>query len=238
MYYLSFIKQAVKGIIIFLMAFGCNRAVQNLNHSKTNHPQTEIKLPDPVYKGNISVEEALLERRSVRGYKNESLDLKEIAQLLWAAQGITSPLSGGRTAPSAGALYPLQLYLVSSKINELTQGVFHYDPTGHKLILHEEADILNGLTAASSGQGAINRSAAIIVIAANYNRTIKKYSTRGIRFVQMEAGHAAQNICLQATALNIGTVTIGAFKDSLVKQLLKLPQDEEPLYLMPIGKKR
>jgi len=198
--------------------------------------QTVIKLPDPVYKSGTSVEEALLKRRSVREYKKEPLELKEISQLLWAAQGITSEGDGGRTAPSAGALYPLELYVVSGNINSLTPGVYHYLPSGHTLQQIAEGDKRKLLTAAALMQGAVNKSAAVIVIAAEYKRTTGKYLERGKKYVHIEAGHAAQNIYLQSVSLKIGTVVIGAFTDSLVKLILHLPKSEEPLYLMPVGK--
>lgn len=225
-------------IFLFPLAFSCNIATQKMNRQKNYPLQMEIKLPDPVYKGSVSIEEVLQQRRSVRAYKNEPLGLKDISQLLWAAQGITAPEDGGRTAPSAGALYPLELYLVTGNVDSLSPGVYHYQPVGHILQQIAEGDKRGALTAASHMQGAINRSAAVIVIAAEYRRTTRKYSERGIRYVHMEAGHAAQNICLQAVSLKIGTVTMGAFKDSLVKQILNLPLNEEPLYLLPVGKKK
>jgi SagB-type dehydrogenase family enzyme len=224
-------------LLFLLLVFSCNRCTPKVNSHNNGIVQTEIKLPPPVYKGNISIEEALLKRRSVRRYKNEALKLNQISQLLWAAQGTTEEFGSGRTAPSAGALYPLEVYLVSGNIDSLAPGIYHYIPFGHRLLRIADGDMRTSLTAAAGMQGALSRCAAVIVIAAQYKRTTKKYEERGIRYVQLEAGHAAQNICLQAVSLNIGTVTIGSFKDSLIKQILILPADEEPLYLMPIGKK-
>jgi SagB-type dehydrogenase family enzyme len=224
-------------LLFLLLVLSCHRCVPKINRQKNPGVQSEIKLPSPVYKSSISIEEALLKRRSVRRYKNEVLQLKEISKLLWAAQGITEEFGSGRTAPSAGALYPLKLYLVSGNVDSLAPGVYHYIPFGHILLQIAEGDMRKSLTAAASMQGALNRSAAIIVIAAQYKLTIRKYEERGIRYVDLEAGHATQNICLQAVSLSIGTVTMGSFKDSRVKQILNLPVDEEPLYLMPVGKK-
>ncbi|MDP4261404.1 MAG: SagB/ThcOx family dehydrogenase [Bacteroidota bacterium] len=195
-----------------------------------------VHLPEPVYQSEISVEEALLKRRSVRDYKEGPLQLNEISQLLWAAQGITSEKEGGRSAPSAGALYPLELYVVSGNINTLTAGVYHYRPPGHLLEQIAEGDKRKLLNAASLMQGAMNQSAAVIIITAVYKRTTRKYLERGKRYVYMEAGHTAQNIYLQSVSLKIGTVVTGAFMGSLVKRVLSLPDDEEPLYLMPVGK--
>ena len=198
--------------------------------------QPIVRLPEPLFKGEISVEEALLKRRSVRDFKNEPLGLNEISQLLWAAQGITSKEDGGRTAPSAGALYPLELYVVNGNITTLPAGVYHYQPSAHALEEIAKGDKRKLLTGAALMQEAINKSAAIIVIAAEYKRTTGKYFKRGKKYVHMEAGHAAQNIYLQAVSLMIGTVVTGAFIDALVKQIVHLPRNAEPLYLMPIGK--
>jgi SagB-type dehydrogenase family enzyme len=231
------IKIFITAITLFLpFAFLSKKHMQKTNRQNNNTLQMIISLPEPAYKSGTSVEEALLKRRSVRDYKKEPLQLKEISQLLWAAQGITSAEEGGRTAPSAGALYPLELYVVIGNINTLTPGVYHYRPPDHSLERIADGDKRKLLSAAALMQGAVNKNACVIVIAADYKRTTGKYFERGKRYVHMEAGHAAQNIYLQAVSLNIGTVVIGAFTDSLVKQIIHLPKNEEPLYLMPVGK--
>lgn len=224
----------VTGLLLFLVHPGCR------NHSEIKSEnirvQDIIQLPSPSLKGEMSLEEALSRRRSVRQYKNASLALKEISQLLWAAQGITAR-DGGRTAPSAGALYPLEIYFISGNVDSLRPGVYHYNPADHRLELRTSGDqqaILSGIVM----QASINRGAGVIVLAAEYKRTTRKYGERGIRYVQLEAGHAAQNICLQAVALNIGTVTIGSFSDSIVKRTIGLPDNNDPLYLIPVGRKR
>jgi SagB-type dehydrogenase family enzyme len=234
----------MKNIFIIIIALlnldanGCNPFNQKRNGSETSAPGVEVKLLEPVYKSGISIEEALLNRRSVRSYKNEALELKDVSQLLWAAQGITSKQKGGRTAPSAGALYPLEIFVACGDIKNIAAGVYHYQPAGHLLQLITEGDKRNLLSAAAHLQASLSRSAAVIIIAADYSRTTKKYEGKGRRYVDMEAGHAAQNICLQAVSLNIGTVTMGSFNDSKVKQLLNLPAELEPLYLLPIGRKK
>jgi SagB-type dehydrogenase family enzyme len=197
--------------------------------------QQVIKLPPPAYTSTTSIEEALLKRRSVREYKSEPMEIKDIAQLLWAAQGITSA-DGHRTVPSAGALYPLEIYLVSGNINMLPAGVYHYTPQDHSLSLIELGDKRKLLAVSALMQGSITRSAAIIVISGVYSRTTFKYFERGKKYVHMEAGHCSQNIYLQSVSLNVGTVVMGAFTDSLVKKVLKLPRHVETLYLMPVGK--
>lgn len=194
----------------------------------------EVKLPDPKTKGEISVEQALLERRSVRDYGEGALTLAQAAQLLWAAQGITSR-EGLRTAPSAGALYPLEVYLVVGEVAGIEQGVYRYDPNAHMLYQVTEKDRRAELAVAALGQSCIEESAAVLVFTAVYERTTRKYGQRGIRYVHMEAGHAAQNVFLQATALGLAAVVVGAFDDRAVMTVLQRGADEHPLYLMPVG---
>jgi len=198
--------------------------------------ETVLALPIPLYDSQTSVEEALLERRSVRNYVDEPLTLAEVSQLLWAAQGITSS-SGGRTAPSAGALYPLEVYLLAGEISHLPAGIYHYAPGEHTLTLTIEGDQRQALYEAALSQSAVKDAAAIIIITAVYERTMVKYGERGKQYVHMEVGCAAQNIYLQAVALDLGTVFIGAFHDDQVKRLLRLGEDEIPLGIMPVGRK-
>ncbi|MCW8445425.1 SagB/ThcOx family dehydrogenase [Fluoribacter gormanii] len=198
-------------------------------------PPIERVLPSPTYSSHISIEEALKKRRSIRQYKNQAITLQQVAQLLWASQGITSN-EGFRTTPSAGALYPLEVYLVARNVSNLSAGVYHYVPSKHILQKIKEGDISAQLTRAALGQSTVNSGAANIVITAVFSRTIKKYGKLGNRFVFMEAGHAAQNIYLQTVSLNLATVSIGGFDDVQVKQALGIT-NEEPLYILPIGKK-
>ena len=195
-----------------------------------------IDLPEPQYDSQVSLEQSLLNRRSIRDYSGQPLTLQEISQLLWAAQGITDP-GGYRTAPSAGGLYPLELYLVAGDVEGLAEGVYRYQPDGHKLAKTAAGDIRAELSEAALGQEWVEKGAVSIVFTAVYERTTVKYGERGIRYVHMEAGHAAQNLCLQATALELGAVTVGAFYADSLSQLLNLPDDEEPLYVIPIGRK-
>ena len=196
-----------------------------------------IKLPGPRYDSDVSVEEALLKRRSIREYTGEPLTLQEVSQLLWAAQGITDP-RGLRTSPSAGALYPLEVYVVVGDVENLAKGVYKYKPHEHEIIKVLDGDKREELAKAALGQAWVKEAAINIVITAVYARTTVKYGDRGIRYVHMEAGHAAQNLYLQATAMNLGTVTVGAFHDEQVKEVLNLPKDEQPLYILPVGKKK
>jgi SagB-type dehydrogenase family enzyme len=195
------------------------------------------KLPAPKTHSDVSLEESLIKRRSLREYSGESLTLEEVSQLLWAAQGITAPW-GGRTVPSAGALYPLEVVVIVGNVRDLAAGVYRYDPKGHELIMIAEGDKRSQLAAAALGQSPVKNGAVDLVFTAVYRRTTGKYGDRGIQYVHMEAGHAAQNVCLQATAMGLGTVPIGAFSDEQVSSLLTLPQDEKPLYIIPVGKQR
>ena len=194
-----------------------------------------IKLPEPRYDSKVSIEKTLLKRRSVRNYLKEPLTLNEISQLLWAAQGITSP-GGKRTAPSAGALYPLEVYIVAGYVENLPAGVYKYKPYEHEIIKTGEGDLRAKLGRAALSQGSVNNAPVVLVFCAVYQRTTKKYGERGIRYVHMEVGHAAQNVCLQAVSLGLGAVVIGAFHDNKVKKVMNLEADEHPLYILPVGK--
>lgn len=196
-----------------------------------------IPLPNPASTGVLPVESALRSRRSVRDFAPQPLTLAEVSQLLWAAQGITGP-GGTRTAPSAGALYPLELYLVAGNVSALAKGVYKYQALGHSLIRVADGDQRAALAAAAFGQDWVNEGAAVIVVAAAHGRTTRKYGQRGMRYVHMEAGHAAQNIHLQAVSLNLGTVVVGAFDDDRVKKIINLAGDEQPLCLLPVGRIR
>ena len=199
--------------------------------------QTDIKLPKPSTIGDKSLEQLLNQRRSVRDFQNREISLAQLGQLLWAAQGITHP-QGFRTAPSAGALYPLELYVVANKVKTLQAGVYHYHPHQHQLTEIRENDISKILARASYGQSSVRDAAAVIVFTAIYERTTVKYNKRGIRYTHIEAGHAAENLFLQAEALGLGTVVVGAFYDDEVRDVLRLPDNVNPLLLMPVGNKQ
>ncbi len=207
---------------------------------KTSQPSKGVpgddpfELPEPILSSKTSVEEALSQRRSVREYGKDSLKIEEISQLLWAAQGITSRW-GGRTAPSAGALFPLEIYVVVGQVKGLKPGLYHYDPGKHSVTKKIDGDLRQKLTEASLYQDEITRAPATLVITAVYERTMKKYKQRGVQYVHMEVGCTGENIYLQAETLGLGTVFIGAFEDEKVKKALGI--EEEPLGIMPVGKK-
>ena len=190
-----------------------------------------IQLPKPVVAGKISLEEAISKRRSQRAFAPKELTVEQIGQLLWAAQGVTAEKNGHglRSVPSGGALYPLEIYAVTKS------GIFHYVSLGHQLEKKADKDYRRNLTEAALGQDSITQAPLSIVICAVYSRISKKYDQRGIRYADMEAGHAAQNIHLQAAALGLGSVPVGAFSDQRIKSVLSLPDECAPLYIIPVG---
>ena len=194
-----------------------------------------VKLPQPCLSGQVSLEQALLSRRSIRTYSRDALTVDDLTQLLWAAQGVTHP-QGYRTAPSAGALYPLELYAVVGHMVGLPTGFYRYRCLEHALELKSARDLRPELCRAALNQRPVERAPATFLLTAVYGRMTAKYGGRGARYVDMEAGHAAQNVGLQAAALDLKSVVIGAFHDNEVKQAAALPADEEPLYLIPVGK--
>lgn len=198
-------------------------------------PPEIVRLPPPRFEGPVSVEQTLLARRSMRTFSRNPLTVDDLTQLLWAAQGITHS-QGYRTAPSAGALYPLELYVVAGHVVGLPVGLYRYLGREHALHAKSARDLRADLAAAAHGQRPVERAPASFLFTAVYERMTAKYGRRGVRYVDMEAGHAAQNLCLQAVALDLQSVVIGAFQDEAVRQLAMLPADEAPLYLVPVGK--
>jgi SagB-type dehydrogenase family enzyme len=197
----------------------------------------EVALPAPRRDGPVPLERALALRQSVRAFAPGPLTLAAVSQLLWAAQGITHG-DGLRTAPSAGALYPLEVYLLAGAVAGLAPGVHHYDPRGHSLSLRSEGDVRARVGKAALGQDWVAEAPAVVVLAAVYQRTAVRYGRRAERYVHMEAGHAAQNVLLEATALGLGATVVGAFDDGDLAQVLGLPEDTVPLALLPVGAPR
>ena len=208
--------------------------------------QTIIKLPSPQLKSKVSLEETILRRRSVRRYRREPLDLPQLSQILWSAQGITGT-RGFRAAPSAGATYPLEIFVVVGKQGviageakqapaELQAGIYHYEAASHSLILHKPADLRPDLARATLDQEFIIDAPVHIVICALYHRTSYRYGRRGERYVHIEVGHVGENIHLQVVALGLATVEVGAFHDEEVRTVLGVDEQIKPLYIMPVGK--
>jgi SagB-type dehydrogenase family enzyme len=191
-------------------------------------------LPAPRLEGPLSLEEAIKARRSLRDYTGEPVSLEDLGQLLWATQGVTSE-QGARAAPSAGGTYPLELYVVAGEVTGLEPGVYRYRPEQHDLVGLTAGDLRAALAAASLNQAWVRDAALDIVITADYARTTGTYGERGVRYVHLEAGHAAQNLHLQAVALGLGSVPVGAFTDTEVSRVLRLPVERTPLYVIPVG---
>lgn len=235
----SLINQLYLLPALFTSLTACSDGVETQPFSPTpmgTVNEIRIKLPEPRDISDVSLEESLSSRRSIRDFSSKPLTLEETSQMLWAAQGLTVDW-GGRTAPSAGALYPLEIYLVAGNVQTLSPGIYRYEPNNHEMIMIAVGDIREELSAASFGQPAVREGAINLVFTAVYRKTTRKYGDRGIQYVHMETGHAAQNICLQATAMDLGAVTIGAFNKDNVERILNLPKDETPLYIIPVGKK-
>ncbi len=204
-----------------------------------------VLLPYPrIRRGVLSVEQALAYRRSIREYLPKPITIFQLSQLLWAAYGVNEVIHGFKTCPSAGALYPLNIYVVVgertvvidfAKGLYLPPGVYRYDPYTHSLSLVKKGDVRNELADAALGQQWVRSAAIDIVITAIYEKTTSVYGSRGIRYVHMEAGHAGQNIYLEAAALGLGTVVVGAFHDDWVREIIGAKPRETPLYIIPVG---
>jgi len=189
-----------------------------------------VKLPQPDKAGRMTLEAAISRRRSMRSYESTALTMKELGQVLWSAQGITDEQRGLRAAPSAGALYPLEIYVAAA------EGLFKYRPHGHALEVTSEKDLRSALARACVNQRWMARAGAHIIITAAYGRTARKYGERAKLYVPIEAGAVCENVSLQAVALGLGTCTVGAFEEAELSRILGLPDSETPLLVMTIGK--
>jgi len=188
-----------------------------------------ITLPRPNEKGELSLEETIAKRRSERSLSGKELTLGQISQLLWSCQGITGGDGRFRSAPSAGATYPLEIYLVNSN------GLFEYIPETHSIKRLNDKDLREGLCMACLGQSFVRDASANIIICADFKRTTGRYGERGESYVYIEVGHAAENVHLQAVGLGLGSVPVGAFSDDRVRNLLDLPEELVPIYIIPVG---
>jgi len=204
---------------------------------RTEKMPQKTKLPEPQLKGKMSVEEAISKRRSRRAYSDRHLTLQQLGQLLWCAQGITGPHRRKRAAPSAGATYPMEIYVAvgNRSVEGLEAGIYRYDPPSHSIEKTVDGDLRSRITSAALGQEFLTQAPVDILIAADYGRTTGHYGERGKRYVHMEVGHIGQNIHLQAEAMGLGTVAVGAFRDEAVAAVFGLLGTLEPLYLMPVG---
>jgi SagB-type dehydrogenase family enzyme len=197
-----------------------------------------VKLPAPSYKGQMSVEEALKQRRTVRHFASRTLELAQVSQLLWGADGI-SDRRGLRTAASAGATYPLEIYLVVGErgVTGLEPGIYRYRVEEHALVLTAGGDFRAAVARASLHQSWMAEAPVMVVIAAEFRRCTARYGERGVMYTHMESGHVGQNVFLQAEAMGLGAGIVGAFEDRGLSQALKLPTQHVPLLVMPVGYK-
>lgn len=194
-----------------------------------------MKLPEPGLKGKLSFEEAVKSRKSIRNFSPQSVSLQDVSQILWAAQGIVTKNTSRRTCPSAGALYPIEMYVEVREVEELEKGIYHYDVFQHSLEPVSRGDYSQNLTEACLTQLFVGQAPVVFIIGVEYSRITWKYGERGIRYVHIEVGHCGQNICLQATALGLATVPVGAFWDREVQKAAFMPQEVEPVYVIPVG---
>ncbi len=225
----------IAAFIIFFMLFSETALLAERGHTMKQNTASEIvKLPEPVKDGSVSVEKAISNRRSTRSFSNKPLTLQDVAQMLWAAQGISGPM-GYRTAPSAGALYPLEIYIATGNVENLPQGLYHYRTESHDLEIMSFGDYRQVIWEAALNQHPIREAPAVFIFLGVFPRTIGKYGQRGMQYVLIETGHAAQNLLLQAEAMGLGHVPIGAFNDEMMRKILKIEGETHPLYIIPVG---
>jgi SagB-type dehydrogenase family enzyme len=221
-------RELLTGLAIAALAGGCTSQAPRRVQTSQARFGSPVPLPSPTTTGTISLEKAIGKRRSLRAFRPDPLPMATIGQLLWAGQGVTSP-DGKRAAPSAGALYPLELYVVTPK------QVMHYLPDGHRTETRAVSDLRPGLKAAAVGQATVATAPVVIVVAAAPGRLSHRYGAQAEEFVQIEVGHASQNILLQAAALGLAAVPVGSLDSSRAADTLALPSDQTVPYLIPVG---
>ena len=226
-------KKILAAALVLELCCGLALAAENTERTaRADLPAKTIKtinLPEPKLIGKMTVEEAIFRRRSERSFAPNELTLEQISQLLWSAQGITDKTWGFRAAPSAGSLYPLTIYALKS------DGIFRYVPDGHKLVQTSAEDIRPSLVRASLGQDFIGQAPLVIIIVGNFRILETKFGQRAYRYLNMEIGHAAENVALQAVALGLVSVPVGSFWDDVVAKELALPDTQDPFYVLPVG---
>jgi SagB-type dehydrogenase family enzyme len=235
----NFNKEVVLVVLVVLVilvgvgAMGCPPPAV----PETMPPDLVISLPSPRHTGEMSVEEAIFRRRSIRRFTDEPLTLKEVSQLLWSAGGktIDGVTGATRAFPSAGGLYPFKIYLVAGNVIGLADGIYRFGWRDHSLSLIKEGDFREELMVASLRQGFVYQAPVSIVWVGDFARIERRYGVRGVeRYISMDVGGAGQNVHLQAEALGLGTVIVGAFRDAAVQDILGT--ELTPLYIMPVGR--
>jgi SagB-type dehydrogenase family enzyme len=201
------------------------------------HERGMMKLPGPKTEGVLSVEQAIGQRRTIRSFSQRTLHRDQLSQLLWAAQGITGVTGFKRAAPSAGALYPMDIYTVLGPecVTRMEAGVYHFEPGDHSLSLISRRDTRDAVARACLSQMWMAEAPLHLIITAEYRRITGKYGNRGVRYAMIESGHIGQNIFLQAEALGLKSGIVGAYHDEKLVEILNLPRTHEPLLVMPVG---
>ena len=225
-------------VAIFLMPFfSIKKAMAGKADGTTGGMERQMNLPKPRLKGEVSVEQAIKHRRTIRSYLSKPLTLEQLSQIFWAAQGITEDRGYKRAAPSGGALYPMDIYAVvgDNGVQGLKAGIYHYDPHKHAALLVTEGDLREGVARASFSQMWMARAPLNLVVTSEYSRITSKYGSRGKRYAMIEAGHVGQNIFLQAESLGLRAGIVGAFHDNEVFRIMKINRSHEPLLILPVG---
>jgi SagB-type dehydrogenase family enzyme len=233
------LKKSIYYLAAFLLMpfFSIRKAMAGKIDGTTGKMEQKMNLPKPRLKGSVSVEEAIKHRRTVRSYRLKPLTLEQLSQIFWAAQGITEDRGYKRSAPSGGALYPMDIYAVvgDNCVEGLNAGIYHYDPRKHTALLIIEGDLRKDVARSSLSQMWMAEAPINLVITAEYSRITSKYGARGERYAMIEAGHIGQNIFLQAEALGLRAGIVGAFHDKNVNRVMKINRSHEPLLILPVG---
>ncbi len=236
-------REILKKIIHYLMAFflmpffSLRNAMAGKADGANGRMKREMNLPEPRLKGEVSVEQAIKHRRTIRSYLSKPLTLEQLSQIFWAAQGITEDRGYKRSAPSAGALYPMDIYAIvgDNGVEGLKAGIYHYEPHNHSAVLIAEGDFRKDVARTALSQMWIAGAPLNLVITSEYSRITGKYGTRGKRYAMIEAGHVGQNIFLQAEALGLRAGIVGAFHDNDVIRVMKITGSHNPLLILPVG---
>jgi SagB-type dehydrogenase family enzyme len=196
-----------------------------------------MNLTPPILDGEMSLEKAIKQRRTVRSFEHTPITKQQFSQILWAAQGITDNRSFKRAAPSGGALYPADVYAVvgQSCVEELTAGVYHYIPSDHSVQKGADGDRRRDIAIASLDQMWMASAPVQFVVTAEYSRITIKYGDRGVRYALIEIGHIGQNIFLQCQAVGLAAGIVGAFNDREIVRVLGIETDHEPIIIFPVG---
>ncbi len=228
-------------VTIFLHGISCNSQTKD----EGNQMKSEsIQLPSPVLKGDFTLEEVLYKRRSIRSYSGSQMSLQHLSQILWSAYGVTEPkdrpphIRGGfKTAPSAGARYPLEVYVIVGNVEGIRAGIYRYLPENHSIVLLIEGDFRVQARVAARNQMMVEQAPVTVVYTADFERTTSRYGERGKNYVYVDLGHSAQNVYLQAEALGMHSCAIGAFVDEDINKVMQLPPNETVIYMMPVGER-